>query len=73
MKPRSIIKSQGTFKTHKTYSPEEILAAGGATAFGRKSDKDNHKLIKALETAPIPEPFTEVEWQKTLQQLSNDK
>jgi hypothetical protein len=73
VKSRITITSRGSFKTHKTYSPEEILAAGGATAFGRKSDKNSRNLIKALKTAPTPEPFTEVEWGKTLQQLSTDK
>jgi hypothetical protein len=70
---KSRITSRGSFKTHKAYSPEEILATGGATAFGRKSDKNSRKLIKALATAPMPEPFTEAEWKKTLQQLRTDK
>ena len=37
------------FKTHRSYSPEEILAAGGTTAFGRKREKENQESLKALE------------------------
>jgi len=31
----------GILKPQKTYTPEKILAAGGATAFGNKSGKKN--------------------------------
>ncbi len=61
------------FRTHKAYSPEEILAAGGATAFGRKSGKNNLKLAETLKQAPDAEPFSDEEWRQTLQQLHDSK
>ncbi len=68
-----ISKSDGSFRTHKSISPEEILAAGGATAFGRRSGKNNETLIKALENLPKPEPFTEEEWTDLMADLEKDK
>jgi hypothetical protein len=41
--------TQNLFKEHKSYSPDEIIAAGGATAFGEKMGKNRDSLIKALE------------------------
>ncbi|WP_221394512.1 hypothetical protein [Dyadobacter sp. NIV53] len=60
-------------ETQRSYSPDEILAAGGATAFGRKSGKNNQTLIHALENAAPIEPFTEEEWNDLLAQLERDK
>jgi hypothetical protein len=73
MKPEITLPPNGLFKTHKAYSPEEILAAGGATAFGKKSGKNNKNLIKALKNAPPAEPFTQQEWDQTMQQLRDSK
>jgi hypothetical protein len=61
------------FRSHKAYSPEEILAAGGATAFGRKSGKDNEKLVEILSLSPKAEPFTDEEWDDTLKQIRENK
>lgn len=61
------------FRSHKAYSPEEILAAGGATAFGRKSGKDNAKLVETLSLSPKAEPFTDKEWEDTLKQIRDNK
>ena len=71
MKPKTTDK--GVFGTHKSVTVEEIMAAGGATAFGIKSGKNNETLIKALENSPKPEPFTEEEWDDLMKQLANDK
>jgi hypothetical protein len=38
MKP-DISANKGLFKTHKSYSPEEILAVGRTTAFAQKWGK----------------------------------
>ncbi|HEY5328077.1 MAG TPA: hypothetical protein VIJ27_13830 [Mucilaginibacter sp.] len=65
--------NQGLFKTHKSYTPEEILAAGGTTAFALKMGKDRDSLIKALENAPKPEPFTDEEWADLMADLARDK
>ena len=61
------------FKTHTSHSPEEILASGGATAFGRKTGKNNETLIKAFEDAEPAEPFTAEEWEKIMAQLDAGK
>jgi hypothetical protein len=60
-------------RTHKSVSPEEIIAAGGTTAFGIKAGKNNETLKKALKKSPEPEPFTEEEWAGLLKQMANDK
>jgi hypothetical protein len=67
-----ISKNDG-FRASKSVSPEEILAAGGTTAFGRRSGKSNETLIKRLESLPKPEPFTEEEWADALADLKNNK
>ena len=68
-----IRSDKNIFGGHKSYSPEETLAAGGATAFDRKSGVNNEALIKALENAPKPEPFTEEEWAELMADLAKDK
>jgi len=72
MKP-NISTNEGLFKTHKSYTPEEILAAGGTTAFGRKTAKNKLDVIKAIENAPPIEPFTDQEWADLIDQLAKDK
>jgi hypothetical protein len=66
-------KNTGLFKTHKSYGVEEILAAGGTTAFGIKMGKDMDSMLKAMENAPKPEPFTDEEWADLMDQLAKDK
>jgi hypothetical protein len=61
------------FKTITTVSPEEILAAGGATAFGIKTGKNSEELKKVLKDTPKPEPFTKEEWENLVTQLENDR
>jgi hypothetical protein len=61
------------FKTISTVSPEEILAAGGATAFGIKTGKNSEGLKKVLRDSPKPEPFTEEEWASLVEQMAKDK
>jgi hypothetical protein len=72
MKPK-ISENERLFKTHKSYSPEEVFAAGGPTAFGIKMGKNRDSLIKALENAPKPEPFTDEEWADAMADLARDK
>jgi len=67
------LTGKGAFRTHKSVSPEEIIAAGGTTAFGIKAGKNNESLKKALKNSPEPEPFTEEEWASLMQQVANDK
>ncbi|MCE7073274.1 hypothetical protein LZG74_23360 [Dyadobacter sp. CY327] len=65
--------SSSMFRTHKSYSAEEILAAGGADAFGKKLGKSTEKLIKALQEGPAIEPFSDEEWTDLLRQLEATK
>jgi hypothetical protein len=60
-------------RKHVTVSPDEIFAAGGTTAFGIKSGKNNETLKKALNGSPEPEQFTEEEWTDLMKQLARDK
>lgn len=73
MKPKNISGKASPFRQHKSYSPEEILAAGGTTAFAIKMGKTPENLIKALEALPPAEPFTDEEWNDLLVQMANDK
>jgi hypothetical protein len=61
------------FKDRKSYSPDEIWAAGGTTAFGKKQGQSNEKIIEALESSPEAEPFSEEEWKDALEQLEQNK
>lgn len=60
-------------RTHKSYSPEEIWAAGGTTAFGRKMGQSNERMAEIFTEIPEVEPFTEEEWEETLKQLRENK
>ncbi len=68
----NVSANKSLFKTHKSHTPEEVFAAGGATAFGIKTGKNNETLIKALESLPKPEPFTKEEWDDLMADLEKD-
>ena len=70
---KDISEKNGLFRTHKSYTPEEVLVAVGTTAFGRRSGKNNETLIKALQDAAPIEPFTDEEWNDLLKEMENDK
>ena len=53
------------FKKIKTYSAEEIIAAGGTTAFGKVTQYERH-LLEHL----TGESLTEVDYQQAIAQLS---
>jgi hypothetical protein len=53
------------FKKIKTYTAEEIIAAGGTTAFGKVTQYDRQSL-EHLDG----EPLTEEEYQQAIKQLS---
>jgi hypothetical protein len=61
-----------TFKTQESYSPEEIFAAGGTTAFAIKIGKTGKNLRESVKNAPEAE-FTDEEWEIIQEQLKNDK
>lgn len=73
MNHKIIHTSASIFTPQKTHTPEEILAAGGAAAFGKKSGKSMDNLIEVLKKSPEPEPFTDAEWENSLQQLLDTK
>lgn len=73
MKTKHSETSDKVFKSIFTVSPEEILAAGGATAFGIKTGKNSEGLKQALRNSPNPEPFSEDEWTSLVEQMANDK
>ena len=61
-----------TFKTYESYSPEEIWAAGGTTAFAIKHGKTYQNLLDNIKNAPEAD-FTDEEWDIIQEQLKNDK
>jgi hypothetical protein len=73
MKVNVTSTNNGVFKTHESHSAEEILAAGGATAFGRKTGKNNESLISALENLAPAEPFSQEEWDGLMAQIESTK
>lgn len=61
-----------TFRTHESYSPEEIFAAGGTTAFAIKKGKTAKAFRDSIKSAPEAD-FTDEEWDIIQEQLKNDK
>lgn len=60
------------FRTHKSYSVEEILAAGGTSAFAHKTGLTGKKQMDALIKIPSID-FTDAEWDDVLEILKNDR
>ncbi len=60
------------FKTHKAYSAEEVLAAGGTTAFAHKIGKTGKAFRESIKNAPVAD-FTDEEWDIIQEQLKNDR
>jgi hypothetical protein len=61
-----------TFRTHESYSPEEVFAAGGTTAFAIKKGKTAQAFRDSIKNAPEAD-FTDEEWDIIQEQLKNDK
>jgi hypothetical protein len=61
------------FKTHESYSPEEIFAAGGTTAFAIKKGKTAQNFLEGLNEIPKIEKFSDEEWNNLIEHLKNDK
>ena len=72
MKPKTTLDKKSHIEI-KSYSPDEILAAGGTTAFAIKMGRTPEALVKALESAPPIEPFSDEEWADLMEQVKNDK
>ncbi|QRR03229.1 hypothetical protein [Dyadobacter sandarakinus] len=56
-----------------THAPEEVLLAGGAMVFGKKTGKNNASMINALQNNPSTEPFSSAEWDALMHQLDQTK
>jgi hypothetical protein len=74
MKIKSVDPDNKKVREIKSYSVEEILAAGGPAAFAERQGKDVATLIKALEDTQKPEPFfTDEEWDEIMDDLAKNK
>jgi hypothetical protein len=60
-------------KITKSYSVEEILYSGGATAFANKLGKDTKSLIAKLSSLPKESFLTDDEAKKALDILNEHK
>lgn len=65
--------SQHSFPSLKSYSIDEILAAGGTTAFAEKMGKSAHTLMTHLKTIPKEDFLTEEEYLSALETLNQSK
>ena len=66
MKAKTISKEKPYFfPKFKSYDPEEILAAGGATSFGKLKGYDPKKLYQIKG-----EPLTDEEFEKAIKMLT---
>jgi len=72
MKPE-ISDNESLWKAHKSYTPEEVLAAGGTTAFAQKRTEETEAAIEALKNAPPIEPFSDEGWAKLMDEVTRDK
>lgn len=72
MKDALKTKEKYQFRTHKSYSVEEILAAGGTSAFAHKRGLTGKKQMEALIKIPTVE-FSDAHWDDVLEILKNDK
>lgn len=61
------------FPRYKSYSVNEVLAAGGTTAFAEKLGKDPRKIIEELKKLPKESFLTEEEFQAAMETLRRGK
>lgn len=64
---------QRMFPNLKSYSVDEILAAGGTTAFAEKLGKNPQDLLRKLEALPKDAFLTEEEVEEALKMLKESK
>lgn len=58
-----------SFPSYKSYSVDEVLAAGGTTAFAEKLGKDPNKIIDRLKHLPKDVFLTEEEFEAAMKTL----
>jgi hypothetical protein len=73
MKDTLKTKEKYQFRTHKSYSVEEILAAGGTSAFARKMGVSGKKQMEALANHPSEDFLTDEEMETALKILRENK
>lgn len=61
------------FPSYKSYSVEEIMAAGGPTSFAEKRGKTGKDLVEALKKLPKEAFLTDDEANIALKMLSEGK
>ena len=66
-------EEQPSFPKFKSYSVDEILAAGGPTAFAEKMRKSWENLIANLEKLPKEAFLTDEEVETALEMLKESK
>jgi hypothetical protein len=72
MRKTLISNQEYQFKPLKAHTMDEILKAGGTTAFAHKMGKTAKSMSEALSKLP-PVHFTDDEWDKVLEDLKNDR
>lgn len=72
MKKTEISNQPYQFKPLKAYTFDDIVKAGGTTAFAHKMGKTAKSMSEALSRLP-PVNFTDEEWDKVLEDLKNDR
>jgi hypothetical protein len=65
--------AQHLFPNLKSYSVNEILAAGGTTAFAEKIGKNPEDLVNRLKRLPKEAFLTNEEVEEALKMLKEDK
>ncbi len=73
MKDSLKTKSTYQFRTHKSYSAEEILAAGGTSAFARKMGFSGKKQMEAIAKIDADDFLTDEEMEEALKILRENK
>jgi hypothetical protein len=66
-------EEQHSFPKFKSYSVDEILAAGGPTAFAEKMGKSWESLIDRLEKLPKDAFLTDEEFDEAMKTLNQSK
>ncbi len=66
-------EEQKPFSNLKSYSVDEVLAAGGTTAFAEKKGKSWQNLIATLEKIPKDYLLTEEEFEQAMKTLKESK
>jgi hypothetical protein len=66
-------EAQHPFSNIKAYSINEILAAGGTTAFAKKMGKSAQGLLSALKSLPEDAFLTDEEFEEAMKTLNQSK